>query len=38
MKVLKKGTSLSIGTSPDSKYISNENLEKFIGLEFNRIS
>jgi hypothetical protein len=38
MKVLKKGTSLSIGTSPDSKYISNENLEKFLGLEFNRIS
>jgi hypothetical protein len=38
MKVLKKGTSLSIGTSPDSKYNSNENLEKFLGLEFNRIS
>jgi hypothetical protein len=38
VKVLKKGTSLSIGTSPDSKYISNENSEKFLGLEFNRIS
>jgi hypothetical protein len=29
MKVLKKGTTLSIGTSPDSKWISNENSENF---------
>jgi hypothetical protein len=29
VKVLKKGTTLSIGTSPDSKWISNENSENF---------
>jgi hypothetical protein len=28
MKVLKKGTTFSIGTSTDSKWISNENPEK----------
>jgi hypothetical protein len=33
MKGLKKGTTFSIGISPDSKWISNENLEKFLGLE-----
>jgi hypothetical protein len=38
VKVLKKGTTFSIGTTPDSKFISNENLENFLGLEFNRIS
>jgi hypothetical protein len=37
-KVLKKGTFLSIGTAPDLKWISNENSEKFLGLEFSRIS
>jgi hypothetical protein len=37
VKVLKKGTTLSIGTSLDSKWISKENLEKFLGLEFVRI-
>jgi hypothetical protein len=37
VKSLKKGTTFSIGTSPDSKWISNENSEKFLGLEFNRI-
>jgi hypothetical protein len=31
-KVLKKGTTSSIGTPPDSKWISNKNLEKFLGL------
>jgi hypothetical protein len=36
--VLKKGTTFSIGRSPDSKWISNENLDKLLGLEFNRIS
>jgi hypothetical protein len=35
VKGLKKGTTFSIGTSPDSKWISNENSEKFLGLEFN---
>jgi hypothetical protein len=38
VKVLKKGTSFSIGTSRDSKWISNENLENFLGLKFSRIS
>jgi hypothetical protein len=38
VKGLKKGIIFSIGTSPDSKWISNENLENFLGLEFNRIS
>jgi hypothetical protein len=37
-KCLKKGTTFSIGISPDSKWISNKNSEKFLGLEFNRIS
>jgi hypothetical protein len=31
---LKRGTSLSIGTSPDSKCIWNKNSEKSLGLEF----
>jgi hypothetical protein len=38
VKVLKKGTTFSIGTSLDSEWISNENLENFLGLEFNRIT
>jgi hypothetical protein len=38
LKILTKGTTFSIGTSPDSKWNSNENSEKFLGLEFNRIS
>jgi hypothetical protein len=38
VKGLKKGTNFSIGTYHDSKWISNENLEKFIGLEFTRTS
>jgi hypothetical protein len=37
VKVLKKGTTFSLGTPLDSKWISNENLEKFLGLEFDRI-
>jgi hypothetical protein len=37
VKGLKKGTTFSIGTSPDWKWISNENLENFLGLELNRI-
>jgi hypothetical protein len=37
-KGLKRGTTLSVGTSPDSKWISKENSEKILGLEFNRIS
>jgi hypothetical protein len=37
-KVLKKGTIFYIGTSPYSKWISNENSVKFLGLGFNRIS
>jgi hypothetical protein len=38
VKVLKKGATFSIGTTSDSKLISNENSENFLGLEFNRIS
>jgi hypothetical protein len=38
VKDLKKGTTVSIGTSPDSEWISNENLDNFLGLEFNIIS
>jgi hypothetical protein len=38
LKYLKRGTTFSIGTYPDSEWISNENSEKFLGLEFNRIS
>jgi hypothetical protein len=37
LKVLKKGTTFYIRTSPDLKSISNEILEKFLGLEFPRI-
>jgi hypothetical protein len=37
VKDLRRGTTFSIGTSPDSESISNEILEKFLGLEFNRI-
>jgi hypothetical protein len=37
VKDLKKGTNLSIGTSLYSEWISNENLDNFLGLEFNRI-
>jgi hypothetical protein len=36
-KVLKKRTTSSIGTSPDPKWISNENSEKFLDLGLNRI-
>jgi hypothetical protein len=32
VKILKKGTMFSIGTSSDSKWISNENSEKLMGL------
>jgi hypothetical protein len=38
VKGLRRGTTFSIGTSPDLKHISNENSENFLGLEFNRIS
>jgi hypothetical protein len=38
VKGLKKGTIFSIGTSLDLKWISNENSQKFLSLEFNRIS
>jgi hypothetical protein len=38
VKGLKKGTTFSIGTSLDLKWISNENSEKSRSLEFNRIS
>jgi hypothetical protein len=38
VKDLKKGTTFYIGTSSDSKWISNEKSKKFLGLEFNRIS
>jgi hypothetical protein len=38
MKGLKKGTTFYIGTSLDSKWISNKNSEKFLGLEFDTIS
>jgi hypothetical protein len=34
---LKKGTTFSIGTSSDLKWISNEKSEKILGMEFNRI-
>jgi hypothetical protein len=33
-----RGITFSIGTSSYSKWISNENAKKFLGLEFNRIS
>jgi hypothetical protein len=32
VKGLKKGTAFSIGTSPDLKWISNQNSEKILGL------
>jgi hypothetical protein len=32
-----RGTTFSIGTSPDSKWISNEKSEKLLDLKFNRI-
>jgi hypothetical protein len=35
---LEKGTTFSIGTSSDLKWISKEKLDNFLGLEFNRIS
>jgi hypothetical protein len=38
LKDLKKGTSFSIGTSPDLEWISNEKIEKLLDLEFDRIS
>jgi hypothetical protein len=37
VKDLNKGTTFFIGTSPYSEWISNENSENFLGLEFNRI-
>jgi hypothetical protein len=37
VKGLKKVTTFSIGTSLDSKHISNENSENSVGLEFKRI-
>jgi hypothetical protein len=37
VKVLKKLTTFSIGTSSDSKWSLNENSEKCLGLEFDRI-
>jgi hypothetical protein len=37
VEVLKKGTTFSIGTSPDSKWISKEDSENFLGLGFNRV-
>jgi hypothetical protein len=37
VKVLKNGTTFSIETSPDSKWILNEKSEKLLGLEFDRI-
>jgi hypothetical protein len=36
-KVLKKVTTFSIETSPDSKWISNKDSENFLGLEFDII-
>jgi hypothetical protein len=38
VKDLEKETTCSIGTSSDSKWISNEKSEKLLSLEFNRIS
>jgi hypothetical protein len=37
VKVLKKGTTFSIGTSSYSELMSNKNSEKFLGLECDRI-
>jgi hypothetical protein len=36
VKDLKKGTTLSIGTSSYSKWISNEKSEKLLGFEFDQ--
>jgi hypothetical protein len=36
-KVLKKGITFSIETSPDSKWISNKDSENFLGLKFDII-
>jgi hypothetical protein len=38
VKLFKKGTTFSIVTSSDSKWISNKNSDNFLGLKFNRIS
>jgi hypothetical protein len=38
VKGLQKGTIFSIGISLDSKWISKEKSDIFLGLEFNRIS
>jgi hypothetical protein len=38
LKGLKRGTNFSIETSSNSNWISNENLDKLLGLKFNRIS
>jgi hypothetical protein len=37
VNVLKRGTTLSIGTSSDLEWISNKKSENLLGLEFNRI-
>jgi hypothetical protein len=37
LKVLKKGITFSIGTSSYLKFILNENSDKLLGLNFNRI-
>jgi hypothetical protein len=37
VKDLEKGTTLSVGMSSNSKWISNEKSEKLLGLKFNRI-
>jgi hypothetical protein len=37
VRVLKNGTTFSIETSLDSKWISNAKSEKLLGLEFDRI-
>jgi hypothetical protein len=36
VKVLKKGTTFSIGTSSDLKLISNKKLEKLLGLKIQK--
>jgi hypothetical protein len=38
VKGLQKGTIFSIGISLDSKWISKQKSDNFIGLEFNRIA
>jgi hypothetical protein len=37
LKGLKRGTTFSIETSSNLNWILNENLEKILGLKFNRI-